>query len=353
MIFPKIVVAIQLPTSEEFWITNYNDFTHSLRLPIKSDVITIKIPEKKFLYRITHYNKSERIEPIYIRLKPNLKFASKLAQKIAKEDHYYEVYRIFKEHIESNKHKKKKSLKIRVNQDLFKFLHKNSLRDTYSTQHIKLKLLSQELREDKETLHNLLQQLEPFFKDDEIQNISKIISSKKFIDVESTLLPFFGKKMIRKFLIYRGPNCFHAALSFHSKLLTNSNYFNVTREKGYHPAMVNYDELWRTLNSNFYQVNNTLDSLKYGDILVFFDVPKKRESFVNFRWIKHTAAYLFNGYTFSKGSKSANSPYTIKTLKNEWMTWSKISKNLGVKVFRRGTKNVKKRPPKDLTDWIY
>ena len=173
------------------------------------------------------------------------------------------------------------------------------------------------------------------------------------MSVDKDLLPSFPRKVVRRFVIYRGPNCFHASLAFHDRTLTRSNFFNVTREKGYHRAMINYDELWRILSSNFYQADHRASKIQYGDILVFFDIPEEPRKVINFRWIRHTATYLFNGYTFSKGSKSADTPYTVKTLKEEWKTWSKISKNLAVKIFRRSTKRVKKRPPKDLTDWIY
>lgn len=119
--------------------------------------------------------------------------------------------------------------------------------------------------------------------------------------------------------------------------------------------MINYDELWRVLNRNFYEINPDKTPLKYGDMVVFMDVPPEFEEtgVVSFRWIRHTATYLFNHYTFSKGSKSPNSPYTVRTLSEEWKTWKKFTSNLGVKVFRRSIKRVKNQPPKDLVDWIY
>jgi hypothetical protein len=121
--------------------------------------------------------------------------------------------------------------------------------------------------------------------------------------------------------------------------------------------MINYDELWRVLSENFYEVNPDKLPLKYGDMLVFFDVPEDDaddlEKPVDFRWIRHTATYLFGGFTFSKGSKSPNTPYTVRTLAEEWKTWKRYTDNLGVKVFRRSQKSVKAAPPRDLTDWIY
>ena len=177
------------------------------------------------------------------------------------------------------------------------------------------------------------------------------------IDVDTLLLPEFARKMVKKFTIYRGPNCFHAALAFQSPQLTSSSLINVKKESGYHRAMINYDELWRVLSENFYEVNPDKLPLKYGDMLVFFDVPEEQaddlDKPVDFRWIRHTATYLFGGYTFSKGSKSPNTPYTVRTIGEEWKTWKRYTENLGVKVFRRSQKTVKLAPPMDLTDWIY
>jgi hypothetical protein len=177
------------------------------------------------------------------------------------------------------------------------------------------------------------------------------------VSVDKLLLPEFARKMVRQYIVYRGPNCFHAALAFHSPSLTSSSLINVKKEAGYHRAMINYDELWRALKSDFYEVNPDKIPLKYGDVLVLFDVPEDVENDldtpVDFRWIRHAATYLFGGYTFSKGSKSPNTPYTVRTVAEEWKTWKKYTSNLGIKVFRRSAKKVKRAPPMDLNDWMY
>ena len=117
--------------------------------------------------------------------------------------------------------------------------------------------------------------------------------------------------------------------------------------------MINYDELWRAINRHFYEVDLKRSDLKYGDMLVFFSMPLNLNETINFRWIRHTATYLLNEYTFSKGSKSPNTPYTIKTLQEEWNTWKRYTPNLGVRVYRRAQNKVKKTPPVDRVDWIY
>jgi len=200
-----------------------------------------------------------------------------------------------------------------------------------------------------------MKQIRPFFGKSHRNKLMKKIRRGKPIKVSKHLLPNFAKKMIKKYIVYRGPNCFHAALAFHSPKLTSSSLINVKKEKGYHRAMINYDELWRAINHNFYEVKPDEQPLKYGDMLVFFDVPEDGEDThpINFKWIRHTATYLFGGYTFSKGSKSPNTPYTVRTLSEEWSTWKKFTKNLGIKVFRRAKHKVTRKPPKELVDWIY
>ena len=169
------------------------------------------------------------------------------------------------------------------------------------------------------------------------------------------MLPAFPRKMIKKFIVVRGPNCFHAALAFHNPKLPRSPYVNVRPEEGYHRAMINYDELWRVIGRSFYEVNTAKYPLKYGDMIVFFNLPDDWEESmaVNFRWIRHTSTYLFGPYTFSKGSKSPDTPYSVKTIGEEWATWLEYSRNLGVKVFRRNQKITKETLPEDLVDWIY
>ncbi len=161
-------------------------------------------------------------------------------------------------------------------------------------------------------------------------------------------------RLVKKFLTSRGPNCFHAALAFQGPQLTRSPLINVKEEDGYHRAMINYDELWRALSLEFYEINPVHTPLKYGDVLVFLDVPKTAATgATNFRWIRHAATYLFNGYTFSKGSKSPNTPYTVKTLEEEWQTWKRYSAQLGVRVYRRSFDAVPAMPPKDMNEWLY
>ena len=81
------------------------------------------------------------------------------------------------------------------------------------------------------------------------------LRSNRPLSLGNDLLPNFARKRLKKYLIHRGPNCFHVALSFQDERITKSPKVNIKQEKGYHPAMINYDELWRAINSYFYEVD--------------------------------------------------------------------------------------------------
>jgi len=153
--------------------------------------------------------------------------------------------------------------------------------------------------------------------------------------------------------IFKGPNCFHAALSFQSPLLASSNLINVRQEPGYHRDMINYDELWRILQLSFYEVDPAKSQLQYGDMIVFFETKGADSPSIDFKKLRHAATYLTGGYVFAKGSKSANSPYLVRTLGEEWETWTKYTDKLGAKVFRRNLKHVSNPLPADPVDWVY
>lgn len=351
--FPKSILGVTNVVPHNKWIRFFQEISLSLNVPIQEQIIETKLPDTKLKSRVLKGGDKDGIEPLFLHFKPNTKGIEKIAKKYAKKESYFDVVRYLEKVIKKAKNKSESQIKYQITRHLYQLLDKKALMNKFSFPHHSLNITLDNLRKNQRSLHELVMQIKPFFSSIERERIYGKLKKNRILSVDRDLLPSFPRKVVRRFVIYRGPNCFHASLAFHDRTLTRSNFFNVTREKGYHRAMINYDELWRILSSNFYQVDHQISEIKYGDILVFFDIPREPRNFINFRWIRHTAAYLFNGYTFSKGSKSADTPYTVKTLKEEWKTWSKISKNLAVKIFRRSTKRVKKRPPKDLIDWIY
>ncbi len=202
-------------------------------------------------------------------------------------------------------------------------------------------------------LGELLRQAKPYLERETLKKVLRKVQKGQEIRVDTDLLPKFARENVGKYLAVQGPNCFHASLAFQGRELVESPYINLKAESGYDPSMINYDELWRVLKTSFYEVDLKQNEMQYGDIIVFFDMPEKATPWVNFKTIRHAATYLFDQYTFSKGSKSPDTPYSVKTLADEWSTWERFSKRLGAKVYRRSEKHVRPIPPKDLAEWVF
>lgn len=367
---PSLLAAVSLVAVPAYGVTQYRPqrtpfmydittFTTTLSLPVTETIETVKISESQLETRLNRSAKDETVEPLTVLLTDDDAQIAQMAEKIARSDDQDDMVDYLRRKLKVSKPLKKGgTLKtVDIDREGFDLLDKDAFAEMFQKTHHDLTLDTAALKRDKIVRKELLKQIGPFFEKDERKALEKKIAKGEAIKIDTDLLPEFAKKMVKKYIIYRGPNCFHAALAFHSPLMTSSSLINVKKENGYHRAMINYDELWRAINRSFYEINPDKQPLKYGDMLVFFDVPEDVEDSldkpVEFRWIRHTATYLFSGYTFSKGSKSPNTPYTVRTLAEEWKTWKRYTKNLGVKVFRRSQKSVKLQPPMDLSDWIY
>lgn len=341
------------------FVFNISNVSNSITVPVSDSVETIRMDEKHLNSRINQSNNNETIEPLTISIKNDESSINKLSERLALEDHEDDVADFLKKSLNTNVPLKpeEQSRSVVITKDAFSNIKPEAFAELYAKTHHNLTIATDELRDNRKLRKELMHQLSPFLKKSDRKKLAAKISSGEPLHLDTDLLPDFPRRMVRKYIIYRGPNCFHAALAFHSPQMTSSSLINVKKETGYHRAMINYDELWRAINRNFYEIDPEKMPLKYGDMLVFFDVPKDQadnlENPVDFRWIRHTATYLLSGYTFSKGSKSPNTPYTVRTLSEEWKTWKQFTKNLGLKVFRRSAKTVKIHPPMDLVDWIY
>ena len=346
------------PIAVHKFVKNKNAFKQSLPIKTKNRLIFVKIPEKKIKTRAKKGGLHGKIEALKIYIPHSKSQLKDMANGLAKKGSELKLFDIFNYKLKTalKEHKSKTKTKIVLGIKDLKHIRIAKLREILSKPHYSVSLDGKFLRKNTRERVEFLRQIQNFLPRKQRSILYEKIKRGHDLNLEKDLLPNFARKMARKFLIYRGPNCFHAALAFQGQRLTKSPLYNVKEEKGYHRAMINYDELWRTITSNFHEVNPKIAPLEYGDLLVYFDLPKSASSeypSTYFRWIRHTATYLVGPYTFSKGSKSASTPYTIKTLDSEWKTWQTFSKNLGVKVFRRNASLVRKKPPMDLTDWLY
>lgn len=256
------------------------------------------------------------------------------------------------------------TIKVKVRPELFNLISFQAIRDILKRSHLQVTVDGATLQRDPDLGKQLLFGLSPFFTADGMKRVQDKVRTGVPIVLDRDLLPGAASRKITAFEIFRGPNCFMTALAFQYPQMIRSELVNVRLENNHHEVMINNDELWRVLQSSFYEVDPARTKLKYGDMLVFFSTPvtpKKGQSTavreISYRWIKHATTFLFNDFVYSKGSKSPNSPYLVGTLRGEWQAWEKhIEKNggqLGVKVFRKPLKSATNRPPKSLEDWMY
>jgi hypothetical protein len=356
--FSSDVSAVTKPkTAEMDFVTDPSAFRPSVVLPVIDQERELKIPKTKLKTRAVNSKTDTRIEPIQVNIPLDPKGREGVCRELATPGNYERL----KSYVEGQINvmpaaaKTEKTVSVSIDARHLAAFDSSRLGQAGLRIHHRVvvdnKRLGRRGSGDSAPITELLRQMKPILKSSEREALEFKVRSGRNLLVDRDLLPRFARQMVGKYLVFRGPNCFHAALAFHSNDLTASPLLNVRREEGYHAAMVNYDELWRVLQSQFYPVDPARSPLKYGDLLVFFDFDSNKA--LDFRWIRHAAVYLFNDYTFSKGSKSPNTPYTVKTIGEEWHTWRQYSKNLGVKVFRRGSKNATKYPPESLSDWLY
>jgi hypothetical protein len=349
----SLAVSTAIPVKEA-WFFDFSQLRPSIEIPLQDKPATITLPLKKMQLRASRSQSDVRVEPFAFLLRKDESQVNSIAKKFAKRGRASMLSDYLWSNIDTSELLRpgSDSRSVYLSKQAFQFIDKEKFGTRFENLHHNLAIKTPELRRDKNLLEELMNQISPYLSESQLAVIGRKLEHANNINVDRDFLPEFAKKMVKRFTIYRGPNCFHAALAFQDSRYTDSFSYNVKEEKGYHRAMINYDELWRTLKSEFYEVDASKATLKYGDIITFFEVPDRLPGAVDYRWIRHTATYLFNGYTFSKGSKSPNTPYTVKTMKEEWDTWKAYVSIMAVKVFRKSGKNVNSAPANDLNDWL-
>jgi hypothetical protein len=332
------------------WFIDFADVRAKNYYNIDTEIIEIRPSVKHVMTRIKQSSKSTNIEPleIFFKDKEDAAKKAKIFSKQNKEENFLELY---KKHAIYDKRRKK--YKLALEEAMFKTLNLVKVISYFREKHIKLYLNFSTNRAEKK---KFFQEIKPFLsKKKRIAVLNKLKSVNSFF-VEDELFPYFSKKSVQRYTIYRGPNCFHSSLAFQGMNYSNSIKFNSKLEKEHHRIMINNDELYRALTTQFYELDIANTPLVYGDLIIFLDVPfktKDLDSHYHYSWIKHATVFLLNKYTFSKGSKSASSAYTIKTLNRELKTWKKHLKNLKIKVYRKAQKNLNKNFIRPRADWVY
>ena len=333
---------------------NVSQLRSELNLPLNVKSRAVSVPKRQINARLTRHADDSRIEPVQLTISQDEDKLLDLVEKIARPQSKIEVANYLKTNYPTSESIPGTSLRlVNLNKSIYEHLLPEALAALFSKKHHEVSITGSYLRSNPKARSQLLHQLEPFMRQGEINAIASKIKNGQPLRLDRDLLPEFARKRVGRHTIFKGPNCFHAALAFQSDALASSSLVNIRQEPGYHRNMVNYDELWRVLQLSFYEINPTKTPLQYGDMIVFFETNEQSKGAIDFKTLRHAATYLLGGYVFAKGSKSANSPYLVSTLGEEWETWTKYTKKLGVKVFRRSLKNVTKAPLVDPLDWAY
>ncbi len=348
-------VTLYQPLNPAEFVRNPNQLRGSLSIPYKDTVELLKIPYDNMKIRVEKGTEDGEIEPLKLYVPNDPRRLRFMAESLANGKAVDVLEERFAAESKKSSLKDESKSKITISRADFTLMDPDKIATVLGKPHHNVTVDGFELYRDKPTRLTLMRQISAFFNQAQRNTLAAKLKRGEKISLEKDILPDFARSVIRTFPVFRGPNCFHASLSFHGSRFANSDFYNIKQEIGYNAAMINYDELWRTLSSNFYEVDPKKHQLEYGDIIIFMDIPTNltENSMVDYRWIRHAATYLFGPFTFSKGSKSPSTPYSIKTITEEWQTWTAYATSLGVKVFRKSHKSISKTPPFDLTDWIY
>ncbi|MBC7659598.1 MAG: hypothetical protein H7249_07805 [Chitinophagaceae bacterium] len=346
-----LMAVTDYPTADIPFTKDLSEFKASLTPSVQDEMEKITIPIKKIKLRINNPKHDETIETVSINVPRSETGLAQFVEKLASPGKAEELGNVLLTRIKKAGPSNKDSVKIELMPKDVPFINFKALAKDLAKENHVVTVNTHELTTNG-MWDNLKEQLSYLLSKEQMAKINKKVRNGADLSLDEDLLPPFSKRMAGKFIVYRGPNCFHASLAFYDQQLPKSPEVNIKEEEGYHRSMINYDELWRVINGQFYEVNPKHNALKYGDLLVFFQAPEGASKNVNFKWIRHTSVYLLGPYTYSKGSKSPSTPYSVKTLAEEWNTWKGMVPNLSMKVYRRDA-NAEVKLPQERDDWIY
>ena len=347
------------------WTYELDELQSSLNIPVSSESSQLVVPVGSIRHRARYFSTDPRIEPITLTLKaPYADSAQKVAKEFAISPHMVDALAVYlKEQphglypLSRKIRKTNPQLKrVIIGTDSLALININRLQSKLGSPSHRLTIRAHELADSEKV--QFYHQVKPFLSHAQLTQLKARLTGEHHRGEklsEKYFLPEFPRKMLRRHVHYRGPNCFHAAMAFQDQALITMSRTNLRREPNHHRLMINHDELWHILNWYFYEIDPARSSLKYGDVIVFLDVPAGHNlnKPAKYSWIIHAGAYLFNEFVFSKGSKSPNTAYTIKTLAEEWNVWSRHAERLVVKVFRKNYVNLaKKSMILSRNDWL-
>ena len=375
--------AISLPAMGRNFAVDVSELRSSLVLPIQVDAMDVSPSFQQIEKRVSASQKDSRVEPLYLAVPVDEDERAAFALKVARPKKYRALTAMLDVEVEQARKRRNtrpannnnpnnselanqnddqaSTARILVRPALLRLLSPEAIASRLKRRHQRAVIDGAALNAEHSLRAELLTQMAPFSSATDLRKVADKVRLGVPLEVDADILPAGQRKAVRNFEFFRGPNCFMTALAFQYPRMVRSQLVNIRAEDDHHEVMINNDELWRVLQSSFYEVDPGRSALKFGDMLVFFQLPAGEklpaDSAISYRWLKHATTYLFNGLVYSKGSKSPNSPYVVAHLQDEWRSWQKhvanSGGNLGVKVFRKPLKSATTRPPKSLDDWMY
>ena len=248
---PKMVVALLMIIPQLGWavtgyrntkrkyVSDFRTFRTTLHLDVKGEKTKVKMPVKKVKTRLIKAGKDERIEAISINVPRDAVRRENLAFDIAKENKSLSMKKYLDTLIQQQDnvdYNGKSYVRVKFDKKALHIANLKKIADIYANTHYDIAIDTKLLRRSRSLRNRLTQQLTPFLSQNNMKTLKRAIWKKDSLDLNKYFLPKFAQKMVEKFTIYRGPNCFHAALAFHGQKLTRSPYFNVKKEKGLSPS---------------------------------------------------------------------------------------------------------------------
>ncbi len=319
----------QAPSPAGHFLFDEGELPRGLELPGSRQTRRVEMTPTTLRIRASASQKTTTIDPIEIALPKKPQARAAYVLRFAAPGRARELMRFVEAKLQRDS--PESHPRVRLEADAVELIDLRKLAKILARKHQHLTIATKALAPKKR--EQLLAQITPFLAAAELQSVRRSLDRNEPLDVDRQLLPAFARERVGKFTSQRGPNCFRTALAFQDPALPRSAEVNSKAERGFHGSMINNDELWWALSHRFVEVDTRSDSLRYGDVIVFFDGVDPNQP-MSHRWLKHASTYLFGDYTFSKESYAADSPYTVKSLTEEWRSWQERSPQFGVKVYR-------------------
>ena len=215
------------------WTRSYQDIHQKKVYPFRFQEKKIQVSKKKLFKRMTRSKVNETIEPLNIYVDRKGKDIFKHAEFLADKGHIHSLAKLFKEEHPNAKPLRGDSDKVAltITENMMRHIDVRKMMRRFRQKHYSLELNSRELKASPMHYRSFFEELSPFLRERQIDIIKKKVKRDENVPLDEYLLTDFARKMVGKYILYRGPNCFHASLAFHHLKFARSPFLNINQEK--------------------------------------------------------------------------------------------------------------------------